>query len=120
MCRRYIGVCSDQCQNSSNLVAHAVLVSPLCSLGLRYHKRSTTLRRYLILHPEATWHTVPELSKAALTVLDRDFVRSTSKVEQKQVSSDGTTTKLLVQLQDGMQVEAVVMTYIKGGASLRS
>ncbi|CAK0759542.1 hypothetical protein CVIRNUC_002705 [Coccomyxa viridis] len=79
-----------------------------------YHVQK--IHRYLILHPEATWHTVPELSKAALTVLDRDFVRSTSKVEQKQVSSDGTTTKLLVQLQDGMQVEAVVMTYIKGGS----
>ena len=62
---------------------------------------------------------MPELSKAALAILDRDFVRSTSKVEQTQVSSDGTTTKLLVQLQDGMQVEAVVMTYIKGSASLR-
>lgn len=28
-----------------------------------------------------------------------------------QNSSDGSTTKLLVELQDGMQVEAVVMTY---------
>ena len=33
------------------------------------------------------------------------------------MSSDGTTTKLLVRLQDGMQVEAVVMTYTKGGES---
>ena len=45
-------------------------------------------------------------------------MRSTSVVEQQQVSSDGTTTKLLVRLQDGMQVEAVVMTYTKGGMSL--
>ena len=72
--------------------------------------------RYLILHPEETWHSVPELPRAAIAVLDRDFVRSTSTVEQAQVSSDGTTTKLLVRLQDGMQVEAVVMTYTKGGA----
>ena len=111
-------MCSSQSQNSSNFVAQALLLSPLSSLGLHYCRHSIILRRYLILHPEATWHAVPELSKAALTVLDRDFVRSTSKLEQTQVSSDGTTTKLLVQLQDGMQVEAVVMTYIKGGASL--
>ena len=50
-----------------------------------------------------------------MALLDKDFVRSTSTVEQQQVSSDGTTTKLLVRLQDGMQVEAVVMTYTKGG-----
>ena len=68
------------------------------------------------MHPEETWHSVPELPRAAVAVLDRDFVRSTSTVEQAQVSSDGTTTKLLVRLQDGMQVEAVVMTYTKGGA----
>ena len=117
MCRRYTGVCRSQSRNSSKFVAEALL-SLLSRLGLRWCRLFRPLRRYLILHPEATWHTVPELSKAALTILDRDFVRSTSNVEQTQVSSDGTTTKLLVQLQDGMQVEAVVMTYIKGGAFL--
>ncbi len=55
-----------------------------------------------------------------MALLDKDFTLSTSTVEQQQVSSDGTTTKLLVRLQDGMQVEAVVMTYTKGGASLLS
>ena len=44
-------------------------------------------------------------------------MRSTSVVEKAQTSSDGSTCKLLVRLQDGMQVEAVVMTYEKDGAS---
>ncbi|KAG2482924.1 hypothetical protein HYH03_018202 [Edaphochlamys debaryana] len=66
---------------------------------------------HLIRHPEATWHDVPDVPKATLALLDRYFVKFTSKVVKCQNSSDGTTTKLLVQLQDGMQVEAVVMTY---------
>ena len=74
--------------------------------------------RYLLLHPDDTWHGAPELPKAAVALLDKDFTLSTSTVEQQQVSSDGTTTKLLVRLQDGMQVEAVVMTYTKGGTFL--
>ncbi|CAL5227047.1 g9945 [Coccomyxa viridis] len=78
-----------------------------------YHVQK--LHRYLLLHPDDTWHGAPELPKAAVALLDKDFTLSTSTVEQQQVSSDGTTTKLLVRLQDGMQVEAVVMTYTKGG-----
>ena len=42
-------------------------------------------------------------------------MRSTSAVERAQRSSDGSTVKLLVRLQDGLQVEAVVMTYERGG-----
>lgn len=73
--------------------------------------------RHLVTHPDATWHDVPDLPKAACALLDKDFVRSTSVVEKAQTSSDGSTCKLLVRLQDGMQVEAVVMTYEKDGAS---
>ena len=80
--------------------------------------KSMLPRRYFLLHPDDTWHGAPELPKAAVALLDKDFTLSTSTVEQQQVSSDGTTTKLLVRLQDGMQVEAVVMTYTKGGACL--
>lgn len=59
---------------------------------------------------------MPDLPKAACALLDKDYVRSTSVVEKAQKSSDGSTCKLLVRLQDGMQVEAVVMTYDKDGA----
>jgi adenine C2-methylase RlmN of 23S rRNA A2503 and tRNA A37 len=59
---------------------------------------------------------VPDLPKAACALLDKEYVRSTSVVEKAQKSSDGSTCKLLVRLQDGMQVEAVVMTYDKDGA----
>ena len=56
------------------------------------------------------------LPKAAQAVLEQRFVRATSSLEACQRSADGTTTKLLVRLQDGLQVEAVVMTYSHPGA----
>ncbi len=58
---------------------------------------------------------MPALPKAAQAVLEQRFVRSTSTLEACQRSQDGTTTKLLVRLQDGLQVEAVVMTYSHPG-----
>lgn len=78
------------------------------------------LYRHLVTHPEATWHDVPDLPKAAGALLDKEFLRSTSVVEKAQTSSDGSTCKLLVRLQDGMQVEAVVMTYEKDGGDEES
>lgn len=71
------------------------------------------------MHPDDTWQNVPDLPKAAAALLDAHFVMFTSTVEQAQTSGDGSTTKLLVRLQDGMQVEAVVMTYDKEGQPLK-
>ncbi|GFR39952.1 hypothetical protein Agub_g30 [Astrephomene gubernaculifera] len=66
---------------------------------------------HLIRHPESSWHDVPDMPKAAVALLDKYFTKFTTRVVRCQQSSDRSTTKLLVQLQDGMQVEAVVMTY---------
>ena len=67
--------------------------------------------RYLLKHADADWADVPELPKAAVELLSRDFVRCTSRVVQCQSSADGETSKLLLELQDGLQVEAVIMRY---------
>ncbi|KAL4420786.1 hypothetical protein ABPG75_010442 [Micractinium tetrahymenae] len=66
---------------------------------------------HLIRHPGSTWRDVPDLPKAAVAVLDAVFALHTTKLLGAQRSSDGETTKLLVQLQDGLQVEAVIMEY---------
>jgi len=66
--------------------------------------------RYLVKNPQTEWSSIPDLPKAAWHVLDRDFVRFTSTVEQCQTSTDG-TKKLLIRLQDGLKVEAVIMVY---------
>ena len=54
----------------------------------------------LIHLPEVLYTTVPE-----------KFALLTSKVVEEKTSSDGSTTKLLVQLQDGQCVESVIMRH---------
>lgn len=66
---------------------------------------------HLLRNPSSTWHDVPDLPKAAAQLLDEQFARFTTKVLKCSTSSDGETTKLLVALQDGQQVESVIMHY---------
>ena len=74
----------------------------------------------LLRDPDVQWSDIPDLPKAAAALLESSFTRSTSKVLTCQSSSGADTTKLLVQLQDGMQVEAVVMHYdTTGGKGIR-
>jgi hypothetical protein len=72
--------------------------------------------RHLSRREVATWSDIPELPKAAVELLERGFSTSTSRVLHASTSADGETTKLLVELQDGLQVEAVVMHYDTTGA----
>jgi adenine C2-methylase RlmN of 23S rRNA A2503 and tRNA A37 len=66
---------------------------------------------HLLRNPDSTWHDVPELPKAAIALLDSNFTLFSTKLIRHQASSDGETTKLLVELQDGLQVESVIMSY---------
>ena len=68
------------------------------------------LCRALSRDSTVSYSTIPDLPKAACQILDKEFVRSTSTVEKCQTSSDG-TRKLLVRLQDGLEVESVIMVY---------
>ena len=61
---------------------------------------------------------IPDIPKKAVEVLASKFVLSTSKVVERHDSSDGSTTKLLVELQCGRRVESVIMRY--GEVELRS
>lgn len=65
----------------------------------------------LLRDPDIPWGAVPDLPKAAAAALEQHFARLTSRVVRVQHSAGGDTTKLLLELQDGMQVEAVVMHY---------
>jgi adenine C2-methylase RlmN of 23S rRNA A2503 and tRNA A37 len=73
-----------------------------------------------VKHPGSSWHDVPEFPKAAIAALDAGFALHTTTVLEVQRSRDGSTTKLLVRLQDGLQVEAVVMEYDNTGGCLHS
>ncbi len=50
-----------------------------------------------------------------MAALDAGFAMHTTRLLGAQRSSDGETTKLLVKLQDGLQVEAVIMEYDNTG-----
>lgn len=63
-----------------------------------------TACRHLIRYPKDSWHNVPDFPKAASQMLDAGFEKFTTRVLQANTSKDGGTTKLLVELQDGMQV----------------
>ena len=98
--------------------------------------------------PGAAWDSIPELPKHAVRLLSEGFTHFTSKVGcctsvgalltqdachpsslldscaswkqvvQAQHSADGETTKLLLQLQDGLTVESVIMHYDTSGSGL--
>lgn len=67
--------------------------------------------RHLAKHPEAAWNEVPNLPRTAIKLLDENFHHLTSTVLHCQTSCSADTTKLLLKLQNGMQVEAVIMHY---------
>lgn len=69
-----------------------------------------SLGRQLAKDPNTAWEAIQDLPKAAIQILEKEFVRFTSTVEQCQSSADG-TKKLLVRLQDGLKVESVIMVY---------
>lgn len=69
------------------------------------------LYRHLIRNPNIAWEDVPDLPNAAKQILADSFTHCTSQVVNCQTSASKDTSKLLLRLQDGMEVEAVIMHY---------
>ncbi|KAJ3020051.1 sorting nexin [Thoreauomyces humboldtii] len=76
------------------------------------------LWRVLIQRPEllpadslTPWRHIAEFPKAAAKVLDEQFVLTTSRVVTQTDAKDMSTTKLLIELQDGQRIESVIMRY---------
>ena len=76
---------------------------------------SSRWHRFLAQNPTADWSEVPGLPIKSRALLQSSFVCSTSSVESCQTSLDGETTKLLIRLQDGLQIESVIMYYDTSG-----
>ena len=98
--------------------------SALGSAGIKSHPHLRKLLGWLVRHPEVqrwedvgdSWSAAPELRNipvTARTLLCEHFVVSSSRVEARDESSDGETTKLAVTLSDGLRVETVLMRYGK-------
>ncbi|WZZ42916.1 dual-specificity RNA methyltransferase RlmN [Brassica napus] len=67
--------------------------------------------KYVIQNPDCVWDEIPSLPTAAYTLLHSKFETFTSSLHSLFHSSDGTTSKLLIKLQNGAFVEAVIMRY---------
>ncbi|KAG4106147.1 hypothetical protein H8356DRAFT_1026581 [Neocallimastix lanati (nom. inval.)] len=59
---------------------------------------------------QKSWEKIKDFPKAAMNLLNENFVFCTSRVLGAQKAEDG-TTKLLIELQDGSQIEEVIMFY---------
>ncbi|EEF34915.1 catalytic, putative [Ricinus communis] len=67
--------------------------------------------KYVIKNPNCEWDQIPNLPSAAYSLLKSKFTTFTSTLHSVIESSDGVTTKLLIKLQNGAFVEAVIMRY---------
>lgn len=74
-------------------------------------KHARKIWRLFVQQRITSYQAVPELPKAALELLERDFAIMTSRVVSRTDAVDGSTTKLLVELQDGQRIESVIMRY---------
>ncbi|KAI8925386.1 hypothetical protein BC831DRAFT_461363, partial [Entophlyctis helioformis] len=74
-------------------------------------KHAQKLWRYFVQQGASTYADVPGLPKQALAVLQAEFTPLTSRVVSRTDAADGSTTKLLVELQDGQRIESVIMRY---------
>lgn len=67
--------------------------------------------KYVIKNPNCKFDEIPSLPSALYPLLQSKFKTSTSTVDTVLESLDNVTTKLLVKLQNGAFVEAVIMRY---------
>lgn len=67
--------------------------------------------KYVIQNPNCEWREIPSLPLAAYSLLSSKFKPCTSIVDSVLDSADQVTTKLLIKLQNGAFVEAVIMRY---------
>ncbi|BBN17167.1 23S rRNA (adenine2503-C2)-methyltransferase [Marchantia polymorpha subsp. ruderalis] len=75
------------------------------------HLHAVAIQSYLLAHKDAEPHEVPDLPKAAYPLLRSHFKSTTSKLKVEHFSSDGTTVKLLIEMQNGQSVESVIMRH---------
>jgi adenine C2-methylase RlmN of 23S rRNA A2503 and tRNA A37 len=73
--------------------------------------------RYVLKYRNLDYENIEGLPLKAIEILKDQFA-ITTLVEDKKRASDGSTTKLLIRLQDGQKIETVIMRY--GDVDLRS
>jgi 23S rRNA (adenine(2503)-C(2))-methyltransferase len=74
-------------------------------------KHAHFIWRQVIQHGVTDITTLQSVPKKAFEIIKKEFVLTTSKVISQQQAKDGSTTKLLIELQDGQRIETVIMRY---------
>lgn len=85
------------------------LPPPLAADHPRSHKPPPC--SHLLADPHAAPEDAPGIPLAAAAVLKESFVRRTTTLVAARASPGGGATKLLLRLQDGLEVESVIMEY---------
>jgi adenine C2-methylase RlmN of 23S rRNA A2503 and tRNA A37 len=81
-------------------------------------KHIQTIWRYFIQKGCTDFSTIPNIPRKAVEIINEKFVLTSSKVVSESRARDGSTSKLLVELQDGQRIETVIMRY--GDVALES
>lgn len=79
-------------------------------LGIK-ENHAFSIWRHVIHNGVSDIDDIPDLPKAVYKLVKSKYVLTTSTVVSTNNSSDGSTTKLLIRLQDGHMIESVIMRY---------
>ncbi|KAI9345138.1 radical SAM domain-containing protein [Zopfochytrium polystomum] len=73
----------------------------------------TSIYRSIIQKGVTDWDEIAELPKAVRAMLKegKEFTLTTSRVVERKDAKDGSTTKMLIELQDKQRIETVIMRY---------
>ncbi|KAJ3032768.1 sorting nexin, partial [Rhizophlyctis rosea] len=96
--------------NPKPLFDEPLLTEAFTQAGIKPH-HITKLYRLFLQQNITSYSQIPELPRAALEILEKEFTVMTSKIISRTDAADGSTTKLLVELQDGQRIESVIMRY---------
>eukprot|EP01062_Namystynia_karyoxenos_P065333 TRINITY_DN5885_c0_g1_i1.p1 TRINITY_DN5885_c0_g1~~TRINITY_DN5885_c0_g1_i1.p1 ORF type:complete len:485 (+),score=148.02 TRINITY_DN5885_c0_g1_i1:105-1457(+) len=92
-----------------------LLVQSLGELG-KSADHARTIQKHALRSPRQPWDSIcrgQDLPRAVIDMLEQDFVRTSSTVVEQRESVDG-TVKMLIRLQDGLEVETVVIPMTPG------
>lgn len=103
-------------RNASALKLKSIWDEGLVTEVMDNEKHRTRMWQWLILHPDKDICDIPFKSwlvkKASYEAILANFVKFTSTIVERNESSKGDTTKLLLELQDGHRIETVIMRHI--------
>lgn len=103
-------------RNASDLKLKSIWDETLVTAVMDNEKHRTRMWLWLIAHPDKDLCDIPFktwlVKKSSQEAILQNFVKFTTKVVERNESSKGDTTKLLIELQDGHRIETVIMRHV--------